>query len=116
MHGEGEVALHHERAHQAPEQAEYRAGPEGILDEDQQLAVVVEVEDRLQNAFQIHQTPSPAAARASSWWCVVASGNPTTTILPFAWITSTWLSYSSDRTSVVITSWGVPTLNRPPAR
>ena len=43
--GEGQVTLHHEGADQPAEQAQDRARPEGVLDQDQQFAVVFEVED-----------------------------------------------------------------------
>ena len=95
VHGEGQVAGHDEDADQAAGEAEHRAGDDRVADQDEQLAVVVELEElrpqRRPRASCISGRSRRGAVRArgprSAW-----SGSPTTMIRPRARMTSTGVS------------------------
>ena len=60
VHGERQVALHHEDADQPADDAEHGAGEDRVLQQHEQLAVVAEVEDRVPDVGPVHARPRVA--------------------------------------------------------
>ena len=121
VHGERQVAGHHDDADDAAEQAEHRTGDQRVADQRQQLAVVAEVDDVVPVHDPTAEVALTAAAPSVRGGLVVvvvvrrapSSDAPSTTSRSPRRITSMSAPYSSDSTSDVITSSGVPSRNRP---
>src|SRR5690606_6396823 len=100
VHGEREIALHHEGADQPAHQAQHGTRDQGVGQQCQQLTVVLEGEDVAPVDQRVHARPPEVmvlvviGSSPSSSWCVSASGTPTTTSRPPARNTNTGVPYS----------------------
>src|SRR5690606_23377278 len=66
VHGEGEIALHHEDADETADDAEHGAGEDGVRQQRDQLTVVLEREDVAPVEHRGHHAKPPLPTEASS--------------------------------------------------